>query len=58
MKNAVFDFSDNRFSCIAPDAFNITFTLGSTIRELILSGNKLAAQMEADVNGITFKDWV
>ena len=58
MKNAVIDFSDNRFSCIAPDAFNITFTLGSTIREFILSGNKLAAQMEADVNGITFKDWV
>jgi len=58
MKNAVFDFSDNRFSCIAPDTFNSTFMFRSTIGELILSGNKLAAQMEADVNGITFKDFV
>ena len=58
MKNAIFDFSDNRFSCLAPDALNITLTLGSTLRELILSGNMLAAQMEADVNGITFKDYV
>ena len=55
MKDAVFDFSDNRFSCIAPDAFNVTFALGSTMNELLLGGNRLAAQMEADINGITFK---
>ena len=58
MKNAVFDLSDNKFSCIAPDAINITFNLGSTMKELVLSGNKLAAQMEADINGITFRDFV
>ena len=58
MTNVIFDFSDNRFSCIAPDAFSITVKMGSIIKELILSGNKLAAQMEADVNGITFKDFV
>jgi len=58
MKNAVFDFSDNGFSCVAPDTFNNTFMLGSTIGELILSGNELAVQMKADVNGITFKDFV
>ena len=55
MKDAVFDFSDNRVSCIAPDAFNVMFALGSTMNEFLLSGNRLAAQMEADINGITFK---
>jgi len=58
MNNAVFDFSDNKFSCISPDAFENTVRLGSNITELILSGNKLGAQMEADVSGITFKDFV
>jgi len=58
MTNVVFDFSDNRFSCISPDAFSPTVMLGSIIKELILSGNKLAAQMEADVTGITFKDFM
>jgi len=58
MTNVVFDFSDNRLSCVAPDAFSTAVMLGSTIKELILSGNKLSAQMEADVSGITFKDLV
>jgi len=58
MTNVVFDFSDNRFSCIAPDAFSTTIKMGSIIKELILSGNKLAAQMEADLNGITFKEFL
>ena len=58
MTNVVFDFSDNRFSCIAPDAFSITVMLGSIIKELNLGGNKLATQMEADVSGITFKDFM
>ena len=56
VKNAVFDFSDNKFSCISPDALTITVKYGSIITQLILSGNRLSAQMEADVNGITFKD--
>jgi len=58
IKHIAFDFSDNGCSCIAPDAFHITHKLGTIITELILSGNKLAAQMEADVNGITFKDFM
>jgi len=58
MTNVVFDFSDNRFSCIAPDAFSTAVMLGSIFNELVLSGNKLAAQMEADINGITFKDFI
>jgi len=58
MTNVIFDFSENRFSCIAPDAFSITVKMGSIIKELILSGNKLGMQMKADVNGITFKDFV
>ena len=58
MKNVVLDFSDNSFSCIAPDAFSTAITLGTTIKELILSGNKLAVQMKADVSGLTFKDFV
>ena len=56
MTNVVLDFSDNRFSCITSDAFNTAVMLGSTIKELNLSGNKLAVQVKADVNGITFKD--
>jgi len=58
IKDAVFDFSDNKFSCIAPDVLNVTFMLGSSIKEFILSGNKMASQMEADITGITFKDFV
>ena len=57
-KDMVLDFSDNKFWCIAPDAFNITFKQGTTFEEFILSGNKLATQMEVDINGITFKDFV
>jgi len=57
-KNIVLDFSDNKFWCIAPDAFNVTFKQGTTFDEFILSGNNLATQMEVDISGITFKNFV
>ena len=43
------EYSDNGFTCLSPDAFNISRTFGSRVTQLDLPGNSLAGQIQSDL---------